>query len=170
MEMNFCRRCGSALTSKSTGMYVCTNGHVLYVNAAPCVGIFFVTENNDVLLSVRGIEPFKGMLDSFGGFIDDQETAEDALARELIEELGLSPDQYETPQFISTETGSYPYDGETRSILSLFYWSRLKPGANPIPADDVADIETIALADVDLSKMDNVDVRKAIQKLQQILL
>lgn len=168
--MNFCRRCAAALTSIAPSVYKCEKGHTLYVNAAPCVGVFFVTEDNQVLLSVRGIEPFKGMLDSFGGFVDDQETVEDALARELNEELGLSPEDYETPHFISTETGLYPFDGEERSILSYFFWSRLTPNANPAPADDVSEIVTVPLADVDLTRMDNADVRKVIPKLQALLL
>jgi NAD+ diphosphatase len=170
MEMNFCRRCGSSLTEKTKGMYQCQNNHTLYINAAPTVGVFFVTNDNQLLLSVRGIEPFKGALDSFGGFVDDQETVEDALTRELQEELGLTSDQYELPIFLSTETGLYPYDGEDRSILSTFFWSRLKPGAVPIPADDVAEIEYVSLENVDLARMDNTDVRKAVQKLQKILL
>ncbi|MBI3889273.1 NUDIX domain-containing protein [Candidatus Saccharibacteria bacterium] len=202
MEMNFCRRCAAALTSIVPSVYKCEKGHTLYVNAAPCVGVFFVTEDDQVLLSVRGIEPFKGMLDSFGGFVDDQETVEDdqvllsvrgiepfkgmldsfggfvddqetvedALAHELDEELGLSPEDYETPRFISTETGLYPFDGEERSILSYFFWSRLTPNANPVPADDVSEIVAVPLADVDLTRMDNADVRKVIPKLQALLL
>lgn len=170
MEMNYCRRCGTPLTSGSAGSFVCENNHTLYVNASPTAGVFFVDENSNVLLSVRGVEPFKGYLDSFGGFVEEHETAEQAATRELEEELGLTPDQYEPLQFISTEIAPYPFDGETRSLLGTFFWSRLKPGANPIPADDVADIEKVPLAEVDMTKMDNVDVRAAIQKLQHILL
>lgn len=168
--MNFCRRCGTLLNLDTSGAYRCEKGHVLYVNAAPAAGVFFVTQDNQILLSVRGIEPFIGRLDSFGGFIDEQETAEDALTRELVEELGLTSDQYEPPVFLSTETGYYPYDNESRSILSIFFWSRLRLNANPIPADDVAEIKTIPLAKVNLAQMDNIDVRKAVQKLQKIIL
>ena len=168
--MNFCRRCGSVLKNKAAGIYTCENKHTLYVNAAPCVGIFFIDESNNVLLSVRGIEPFKGALDSFGGFVDDQERIEDALARELQEELGLTPGDYETPNFLGSEIGFYPFGGESRSILSLFFWSRLKPHANPVAADDVGGLELLPLADIDLSKMDNTDVREAVKKLRKILL
>lgn len=170
MEMNFCRRCGTQITRKGPGIYVCERNHTLYSNAAPTAGVFFVTNNNELVLSVRGIEPFKGSLDSFGGFIDDQETAEAALARELQEELGLSPEEYERPVFLSTEVGYYPYEGEERSIISIFFWSRLKEGANPIPDDDVAGIEIVPLGDIDLDGLDNIDVRKAAAKLRAILL
>lgn len=170
MEMNFCRRCGAPLAKINDGAYKCEHQHILFTNPAPCVGVFFVTEDNEVILSVRDIEPFKGMLDSFGGFVDDQETVEEAATRELQEELGLTPDQYEHLRFISTETGVYPYDGENRNILGTFFWSRLKPTAILQPADDVSGIIYIPLTDVDMTKFDNVDVKKAIVKLQSILL
>lgn len=168
MEMNFCRRCGTKLTQRANGVFICANDHALYSNGAPTVGIFFITDDNQVLLSVRGIEPFKGMLDSFGGFVDNMETAEQAIARELQEELGLTPDQYEPPTYLSTEVGYYPYQGEDRSLFGVFFWSRLKPGAAPTPADDVSAIETVSLKDFDLTRMDNTDVRAAIQKLQKL--
>lgn len=169
MEMNFCRRCGAALSGTNETVFVCENGHNIYVNAAPCVGIFFVSEDNkQVLLSVRGIEPFKGALDSFGGFVDNNETVEHALERELLEELGLHTNDYEKPVFLCTETSFYPFQGEQRSILGTFFWSKLKPGVTPIAADDVASIETVTLSDIDLEKMDNDDVRNALTKLQDL--
>lgn len=168
--MNYCRRCGTHLTEQSHGVFVCENHHTIYINAAPTAGMFFLTASNEVLLSVRGIEPYKGKLDSFGGFIDDMETAEEAIARELYEELGLSADQYQTPTFLCTEVGHYPYQGEERSILSIFYWSRLKPGITPVPADDVAAITTVPLDKINLQEMDNIDVRAAIQKLQKVVI
>ena len=168
--MNFCRRCGAQLGYINDSTYKCTNQHMLFTNPAPCVGVFFVTDNNEILLSVRGIEPFKGMLDSLGGFVETNETFEESAVRELQEEVGITPDQYEPLQFISTETGVYPYESENRAILGVFFWSKLKPNVTLQPADDVSEIVQIPLAEVDMSRIDNSDVRKAIQKLQNILL
>lgn len=170
MEMNFCRRCGTKLAEVSKGVFRCQQEHTLFPNPAPTTGIFFITDTNDVLVSVRGIEPRKGMLDSFGGFVDDKETAEQAAVRELKEELGLDPGQYDELKFLSTEIDFYPYQNEDRSILSIFYWSRLKPGVELLAADDVAAIERIALANIDFDKFDSSDVREALIKLQKILL
>ena len=70
MEMNFCRRCGTPLAHKGGNAYTCTNSHQLYVNAAPTVGVFLIADDGQVLLARRGIEPGKGLLDTFGGFAD----------------------------------------------------------------------------------------------------
>lgn len=170
MEMNFCRRCGTKLTHTSGEAYVCENGHRLYTNAAPTAGIFFVTDDNQVLLTIRGIEPKKGMLDTPGGFVDAGETVEQALARELVEELELTDDQYETPQFLCTATNNYSYDGEDRAVLSMLYWSKLKPSANPVARDDVAGIKTMHLADINIDDIGGDDIKTGMKKLQELLL
>lgn len=170
MEMNFCRRCGSELTPGSEGAYQCTNGHTLFANPAPAIGIFFVTPDNHVLLAVRGIEPFRGMLDAIGGFVDIDETLEHAVQREVHEELGLTPDQYEQPRYLHSGTGVYPYDGEDRSIIGALFWSRLKPGAQPKPRDDVAEIRYIALNNLDFSLVGTMDSQSGLHKLQELLL
>ncbi len=169
MEMNFCRRCGSPLTAGSEESYHCSNGHTLYANPAPAVGIFFVTPDNQVLLAVRGIEPFKGKLDAIGGFVDIDETFEQAVKREVLEELGLSPDQYDEPEYLYSGTGPYPYDGEERMIIGTMFWSRLKPGVVPTPNDDVAGIQYVSLDSFDFSEVRNTDAQSGLRKLQQRL-
>lgn len=168
--MNFCRRCGAKLDRQPSGVFVCTNGHTLFINAAPATGIFFVTDNHNVLLSVRGIEPYKGMLDAIGGFVEEHESLEESIAREIEEELGLTPDQYDSPQFLCSSPAIYPYDGEDRTILGSLFWSRLKTGAQPVANDDVARIEYVPLYEIDLSKIGNADVKVGIKKLQDLFI
>lgn len=165
--MNFCRRCGAKLSQKSEGMFVCENSHTLFVNAAPAASVFFVRDDQ-VLLSVRGVEPFKGMLDSPGGFVEESESLEDALVREIKEELGITPDNYGDLKFLCSCTTQYPYDNEERTVLGTFFWANLNSDAQPVAADDVSDVKFIPLDDIDLSQIGNGDVKVAIQKLQEL--
>lgn len=170
MEMNFCRRCGTPLTDKTGGLFVCANDHKIFAAAFPTAGIFFVNDNNEVLLAVRGIEPNKGMLDTPGGFIEEKENAEESLEREIKEELDLSPDQYEPLRYLCSGIGTYEYQNEPRTVMSTLYWSRLKPGAVPVPQDDVADLKTIPLADINLDDIAGEDIKKGVEKLRRVIL
>lgn len=166
MEFNYCRRCGTRLTRQGEP-YVCENGHRLYAAAAPTVGVFFVTDNNEVLLAVRGIEPGKGMLDAPGGFIDVGESIEQALMRELKEELALTPNDYEPFEYLCSGTTDYFYDNEHRPVLSAIFVSKLKPGVKPQALDDVEAVTFVPIADVNLDEISGDDIKAAIPILQQ---
>ncbi len=168
--MNFCRRCGTALTARSSTEYVCANGHRVYANPDTSVNIFFLTDDDHVMMSIRGIEPFKGTLDTFGGFIDMGETAEQALAREIHEETGLDAGQYQSPTFLSTGLFPYPFEGEVRDTLSLFFWSRLKPGAVLTAADDVAEVAKIPLFGTSPSILEGMKVSEQFLQLRSLIL
>ena len=169
MEMNFCRRCGTKLHNETERSFRCENGHEHFINAAPTAGIFLITNENKVLLGVRGIEPFKGSLDAIGGFIEDHESIEQGLAREIQEELGLTPDNYDQPVYLCSVPTLYPYGGEDLYVLGTFFWARLKPGVAPRASDDVASLQFVALDDIDLNQVALGDVRISIQKLKESL-
>lgn len=169
MEMNFCRRCGQPLQNYKKHIYHCRNGHVIYGNSSPSVGIFLVDSENNVLLSVRGIEPRKGKLDSFGGFLDTGETFEDALARELEEEVGLKPGQYTTPVYLTSGTGIYPYKDEDIPVVCNFYWAKVDNPTKLIALDDVAEILILKPHEIDENLFHDDDVRAGFYALKHLL-
>lgn len=168
MEMNYCRRCGKSLVQENAHTFHCANGHTIFANSSPTVGIFFVTNEGDVLLSKRGIEPHKGMLDSFGGFADYGEDFEEAAIRELREELSLEPEEYEPLRYLTSGVGHYPYQEETHTILSVFFWTRLKTDRQLTASDDVAAIQSFPLHEVNMEQLHDDDIRKGMIELQEI--
>ena len=167
--MKFCRRCGAALARKTNHSFVCKNGHIIYLNAAPAVGIFLVNADKEILIAKRAIEPCKGSLDSPGGFCDGAETLETALARELQEEIGISPASYSQPQFLSSGIDNYDFGGETLLNLSVMFWARIQPGVSLKPADDVAAVSFVPYDQLDISSIAFPAVRQAARVLQTIL-
>lgn len=169
MEYNYCRRCGTQLEQKSNHFWKCKNGHSSYLNPSPASGVFFLTDDNEVVVSRRAIDPGKGFLDSIGGFVDNDESAEEAIAREILEESGLTPNDYGELHIFCTAPTGYEYEGEIKRVLSTFFWAKLHPDAQPVPSDDVAEIVRLTLQDIDVSKFYGDDVKIALVKLQQLV-
>lgn len=151
MEMNYCRRCGGKLINTNGHLFACSNGHSLYLNTSPAVGVWIVNDKNEVLVAVRAHEPGIGRLDSPGGFNDGAETAENAIARELKEELGLHTDQYTKPQYILTDIDTYPFAGEILKVLTIMFWTRLIGHPTITASDDVAKAKFVSFNDVEPS-------------------
>jgi len=171
MEMNFCRRCGTPVTHiENDTVYRCENEHTLFASPSPTVGIFFIDADLSTVFAVRGRDPGKGLLDTPGGFIDPRESVEAALSRELEEELGLQYGDYEPPVYFASAPGTYRYQAEDRSVITLAYVSRLKPGVTLVPQDDVADVKIIPLGNINIDELANSDIKQLAHMLQQKML
>lgn len=136
--IRFCPRCGSdkfpAVTLRS---FLCGEcGFNLYINAAAAVACMIFNENGELLLTRRAIEPHKGTLDLPGGFVDPMERAEDAVRRELREELGL---EVRNLWYLDSRPNEYTFGGLTVFTTDLAF--RIEPVSceNLIASDDVSE-------------------------------
>lgn len=173
MEMNFCRRCGAPLEAADTTgqQYGCSNGHPIHRNPIIGVGVFFVSpDNTKVLLSTRGREPRKGMLDALGGFVEVGETLEEAVQRELHEEVNLTPEDYGPITYLTSGYDVYPYKGENIQYVAPLYWTRLRRDIPLHAADDVASADWYNLTTPPLDRLHGNDIRAGIIELQKVLL
>lgn len=166
--MNFCRRCGTALNDKSSA-YTCENNHLLFANPKPTAGIFFIDQHGDVVLSRRGIEPHKGMLDTIGGFLDPSETVEEALIREIREETGLEPTDYGPLTYLCSAPDLYHFDGEDLPVISSIFYATLNLGAVITPQDDITEVVSRPLHDIDMNEIGANDIKQGLYALQQHL-
>ena len=87
----YCPECGSAeFHVKDEKSKRCSDcGFVYYFNASAATVAFILNAKGELLVCRRAKEPKKGTLDLAGGFIDRFETAEEGVAREVLEETGL---------------------------------------------------------------------------------
>ena len=151
MKLEFCNACGGKLNAGKHGAFKCDKCHrVHYANPKPAVGIFLFTAEGQVVLSVRSREPEKGKLDILGGFVDLNESLEEALYRELDEEAGLVPDDISDVEYVGSAVNYYKWGEDNLPTLTMYYKGVLIKQINE-GFDDVASIEYLAPSSVKVS-------------------
>jgi len=129
------------------------------MNASAAVAAFILNEAGELLVCKRGKEPAKGTLDLPGGFVDDNESAEQAAIREIAEELGANVQE---TNYLFSLPNQYLYSGLTIPTLDLFFACKLESTDNLKPADDVEDCWFVALNEVNPELFGLDSVRKAV--------
>lgn len=120
--LKFCPRCGYApLTTRAEGgkeRQVCPNcGYIHYVNPVPAVGIL-IEKDDGVVLIRRGSPPHQDEWTLPSGFIEADESAEEAAIREAEEETGLKVEIIEL-----AAVNSFP-EGPPLSGIMIFFRAR----------------------------------------------
>ena len=98
-----------------------------------------------VLLVKRGIEPFKGCWDIPGGFMEPHETPEQAAARELLEETGLTIANLQYLTALPDTYGPTPADGHEPDFTLNIYFIATVAGGTLTASDDAAEARWFAL-------------------------
>lgn len=94
-DLNFCSRCGGSLRfgtieGEERERLACEGcGHIAYVNPRLVVTALPITDAGEVVLLRRGIEPGRGQWAQPGGFLEVDETVNQAAIRETWEETRL---------------------------------------------------------------------------------
>ena len=139
-DWRHCPRCAAELEQRvpagdDEARLVCPAcGLVLYENPAPTAGAIVSDGEGRIMLVRRAIEPVKGKWDLPGGFIKPGEDGDDAVRRELAEELGVEV-LVGAAAWVLADT----YGADGVPTLNLFYLARIRRG-EPTPADDVAEV------------------------------
>lgn len=157
----FCPRCGSdqffVYSSNSHKCKKCDFHY--YTNSAAAVAAL-IEDNNKLLLTKRGKDPMKGALDLPGGFVNIMEKAENALTREIKEELNI--DIHDLKYF-----GSFPnrylFSGLTYFTLDMAYVCKIKDFSTIKPMDDVADVLFIPLQEINIQEIGLESIKRIVQ-------
>jgi ADP-ribose pyrophosphatase YjhB (NUDIX family) len=134
-EYRFCPRCAGRLDNRvikkgDPERLVCEAcGFVFYLGPKLVAGAILELDGGIVLLQ-RAIEPGYGLWTFPGGFVERGEVAEDAAARETLEETGL---EIEATGFV----GLYTYEGQVPAIA---VFSAVVTGGEPTPLDETLDV------------------------------
>lgn len=166
MNINHCPTCG-ALTKQIQGnKYKCLNCEKEhYVNPKVCVGAILFTDKHHVLMARRANDPHKGTLDCLGGFVDMDESLEQAMLRELKEEAGLEPDDLIDLQYVGSGYDMYPWEDDQIPVVSAFFATHIRPGVTVNADDDVDSLEVYKLKDLPLDEIAFESVRRIYSEL-----
>jgi ADP-ribose pyrophosphatase YjhB (NUDIX family) len=134
-EAKYCIICGNILDKKiiegKIRKYCTFCGYVHYINPIPIVAVVVKNNKGEILVVKRGIEPEKGKWVLPGGFVDEDESPEQAAIRELKEETNLHAEKVKFIKLVSTKSPLYG------PVLMLGYEAinftgKIKPGDDAI--------------------------------------
>lgn len=158
----FCPRCGeSGLILKPTFDFRCDHcGFHYFINAAGAVVALIHDVRGRLLLTRRAKSPAEGTLDLPGGFIDPMETAEDALIREIREELNLNITGW---RYLGSFPNRYVFDGVPVFTVDLAFSCNVTSFESLKAGDDVADVVFVAPDRIRLSAIGLDSVREIVR-------
>jgi ADP-ribose pyrophosphatase YjhB (NUDIX family) len=100
MAVNFCPDCGAPVTRRWVNAdererAVCTSCQRVHYENPSILVTAMITWQQRLLMCRRAHEPYSGLWCAPGGFMEQEETLEEAAARELVEETGvrIDPDE-----------------------------------------------------------------------------
>lgn len=162
----FCPKCGSANFAttgpRSKHCGDCSFNYFFNTSAAASALIF--DDKGRLMLTRRGINPHKGKLDLPGGFVEYDESAEEAIKRELHEELGAEVAEI---SYFGTFPNQYEFSDMIVHTLDSTFKIKLKSLDDLKPQDDVASVEFWPIQMIKLEDLPFRSIQNTIQLLQQ---
>jgi len=122
-HFHFCPRCGRP-ASEPVGArpFRCSAcGFRYFFNAAVSAAAIIQDPRDRTLFIRRAKEPGKGKLAFVGGFVDPGESVEEALGREVREEVNL---ELRSMTYLTSCPNPYRYDGVVYPVADLYFVCR----------------------------------------------
>lgn len=134
---HFCPRCGTPNAEPGQAPFQCEHcGFANYFGPVAAVGAIVTRGRGELLFIRRAREPGKGKWGLPGGFVDAGETGEQALFREIAEEIGLALTQ---ASYLLTLPNQYDYRGVIAPVIDLFFLCQLDAPQMISPAAEEVD-------------------------------
>lgn len=160
--LSYCPRCGSKGFHFEKKSFSCPVCHfVFYINASTAVAVILETSDGKIVLTKRKYEPKAGTYDLPGGFVDVLERAEDAVKREIFEELGI---QVEDVHFLASFPNEYPFKGISYFTCDLAFVCKIEDVKSLKPADDVSEFITVLPEEINYDSISFPSIKYILQE------
>ena len=158
----FCPRCGQPRTEgRSLQPFACEAcGFHYYFNPCLAVAAILLGPDERALFIRRAKEPAKGRLAIPGGFVDLGETAEQALRREIKEEVNLEVGPLE---FLCSALNEYLYRGVNYPVIDLVFVCRATAPEQAAALDGVASFCWLKPHEVESAEIAFPSIREALR-------
>ena len=163
-SFSYCPRCGQQGLEHVHGRAIhCPSCDLTYFhNVASAVACFVLDEAGRLLTVRRARDPEKGTLDLPGGFVDPEETVDDAVRRELREETGLEATEV---RLLFSIPNVYPYSGVDVYTADLFYLTRVKSFDGATAMDDAGELVIVDPADLHPEAFGLRSIRAGVERI-----
>lgn len=163
---NHCPNCQSRkIIFVEQRYFQCPDCDFCYFHNIAAAVAAIIQYQDKILLTTRAKQPGQGLLDLPGGFVDANESLEQALSREVQEELGICITAW---QYFVSLPNVYQYKNITYHTLdSVFLTTLAEPPKLTLEASEISDSTWLNVNDIDLEKIAFPSLRQAISLLQQ---
>lgn len=158
--IKYCPRCGSNhfVTHDQGRSFKCEDCSLAYyVNNSAAVAGLILNSKGELLLCRRAFDPEKGKLDLPGGFVEPMETAEEAITREIREEINAKVSKLE---YLTSFPNEYVYSGFSVWTLDMAFICELESFEVITPGDDISAVEFILPEQIHMEELYSDSMRK----------
>ena len=158
----FCTSCKTELVPRD-GFKQCPKCQKQYFfNARPTITLILTNSKSEVLLTKRAHEPFKDWWDLPGGFVEEGETLEQAVKRELKEETSLTVTDL---KYLGSIPEDYHFRNEIIPIVAAAFSGVANDNEKVVVADDVSDYKFVPIQEVDIESIAFDNQREFLRKI-----
>ena len=163
----FCPKCGSnKFNVNNNESKKCDNcGFTYYFNSSAAIVAVIHNPKGEVLVARRAKDPAKGTLDLPGGFAGMNETIEETVHREVLEETRLV---ITSLKYLFSIPNIYVYSGFEVHTMDMFFECIINDFSKMKAQDDVLELLFIPKEELNPEDFGLISIKKGIEKLQTL--
>ena len=165
-NFQFCPCCGKAtVTELNKNSIRCQSCRFVYFHNCAAAVAAIIETRKGILLTMRAAEPKKGCYDLPGGFVDYGESLEQALMREVREELNLEIRNF---RYLGSFPNIYAFQGVTYFTTDAIFMVET-PNLDCLkPSGEIQDFVIARAEEIDLEQIGFESIREGMKEYLEL--